>query len=132
MNEAGTFSHFRLNVANLISAHFCTCYQKNPKKLLGPSETSAECLMFPDTVSPYPPFTQKSETEFTAGIFKKRSKTHRRLNRMLFNQTKQDRMQVSEGSLFLKAMNNTKQINGCCQLGSSRGICAPCILSCFV
>ena len=40
-----------------------------------------------------------SETELTAGVLKKRSKTHRRLKRMLFNEVKQDRMQMYKGVL---------------------------------
>ena len=37
----------------------------------------------------------------------KKSKTHKRFNRTLFNQTKQDRMQIFEGILFFKATNNS-------------------------
>ena len=53
---------------------------------------------------------------------KKRSETHERLKRMLFNQTKQDRMQIVEGIHFFKATNNTKtnKSHSCCQLGVSR------------
>ena len=36
---------------------------------------------------------------------RKKSKTHKRLNRTLFNQTKQDRMQIFEGILLFKATN---------------------------
>ena len=53
-------------------------------------------------------------------------KTHKRLNRMLFNQTKQDGMQIVEGILFFKATDNTKTNKSlsCCHLSSSRRICA--------
>ena len=37
-----------------------------------------------------------------------KSKTHKGLNRTLFNQTKQDRLEIFERILFLKATNNTK------------------------
>ena len=39
------------------------------------------------------------------------SKTHRMWNRMLFNQTKQERMQIFKGILFFKSTNNTKTNN---------------------
>ena len=52
----------------------------------------------------------------------------KRLNRMflIFNQTKQDRMQFFKGILFFQAMNNTKTNKelSCCQLGSFRSMCA--------
>ena len=38
-------------------------------------------------------------------------KAHKRLNRMLFNQTKQDKMRIFEEILFFIATNNTKQTN---------------------
>ena len=37
------------------------------------------------------------------------SKTHQRINRTLFNVTKQDRMHIMEVLLFFKATNNTKR-----------------------
>ena len=51
----------------------------------------------------------------------RRSKTHKGLNRMLLKQTKQDRMQIFEGILFSKAMNNTKtnKSRSHCQFGAS-------------
>ena len=36
------------------------------------------------------------------------TKTHKRLNGMLFNYTKQEGMQIFEGILFFKATNNTQ------------------------
>ena len=38
-----------------------------------------------------------------------RSKTHKCLKRMLFNQTKRDRIQIVEGILMFKATNDTKR-----------------------
>ena len=61
-------------------------------------------------------------TELSCVVVK--SKTHRRLNRMLFNQTMQDRMKLFEGILFFKATNYTKTNKSlsCCQLGTFRKI----------
>ena len=53
----------------------------------------------------------KIETELTSGILKKKRKdpkTHKRSERTLFTQTKQDRMRILEEILFFKATNNTK------------------------
>ena len=56
------------------------------------------------------------------------SKTHKRLNRTLVNQRKQDRMQIFEGILFFKATNNikTNQSHSCCQMGASGRMCQRC------
>ena len=51
------------------------------------------------------------------------SETDKMLNSALFNQTKQDRMQVFKGILYFKDTNNTNQRNSCCWLGSSRRQC---------
>ena len=40
-----------------------------------------------------------------------RSKAHKRLSRTLFDETKQDRMQIFEGILFFKTTNNTNTDN---------------------
>ena len=40
--------------------------------------------------------------------FIRKSGMYKRLNRTLFNETKQDRMQIFKAILFFKAMNNTK------------------------
>ena len=52
-------------------------------------------------------------------------KNTQRVKRALFNQTKQDRMQLVEGIFFFKATNNTKTSKSlsCYQLGSSRRTC---------
>ena len=52
---------------------------------------------------------QKSETELTASVLKKRSKTHKRLKRTLFNRTKQDKTCNFRGSpLFLSYIQHKK------------------------
>ena len=50
------------------------------------------------------------------------SETHRRLNRSLFNQTKQDRTHIFRRILFFKTTNNekTNKSLSCCSLGASR------------
>ena len=49
---------------------------------------------------------KKLEAELTASVLKKDQK-HKMLHRTLFNQTKQDRKQISEGIPIFKATNNT-------------------------
>ena len=47
------------------------------------------------------------ETDLIAGVLKKDQK-HKRLNRILFNHTKQDSVQIFKGNFFFKATNKTK------------------------
>ena len=47
------------------------------------------------------------------------SKTHKMLNTALFNQTKQDRMQILEGILFFKLQTIQKQTS---QLAAARRV----------
>ena len=51
---------------------------------------------------------KKSETEWTAGVLKKKIKANTQSYRTVFNQTKQDRMQIFKGNLFFEATNNAK------------------------
>ena len=93
----------------------------------------------------------KCETELTASILrrKKRSETHKRLNRMLFNQTKQDRMQIFKvfgshfWSIFWSHAYNIPEEPNWQQLWflfvfvlfvalNKRILYKICILSCFV
>ena len=49
---------------------------------------------------------EKKETELTASVLKKDPKTHKRLQRMFFYQTNQDRIRFYEKILFFKAKYN--------------------------
>ena len=56
-------------------------------------------------------------------------KTHKLLNRMLFNYTKRGRTHIFEGIVFFNATNNTKHI----QIGAAGSVpLEGCTLSCFV
>ena len=56
--------------------------------------------------------------ELTAGVLKTDPKAHKRLERMLFNQTKQDRTRIFEEILFSKLRTIQKQTAFCRQLDS--------------
>ena len=53
---------------------------------------------------------KRSETKFTANVLKKGGK-HTRLKRMLFDETKQDRVQIFYAVLFVETRTLQKQTN---------------------